>query len=765
MPSAGSFRLSLYLTLSLACAAIGYAEAPLLFEVPFIAGAVIVSLAVLYRLETRVELLAIPAANRLGLVLGLANIIWMVFRILRELDDPRMPNTDWGVLVVAMCGPLAMIVMPAKLARREKHAGDYWLLHGLALAAAALAAAMADDPLALVLIGAYAGCAIWNLVAFSLLCAAGSIRPIPGHGQQVRAGGVVGDGSGRSAATVAVVMALAALVATIPLYLITPRSWFQKLEFGKPRVEIGFAADQMVDLTQTGTLRGNDNIAFEVIAETDTGRKLELSPEQRWRGAVKGRYQAGKWPDTTDFKLPAISPAPLLETIGSLPALWPNQMTLTFAVPGGGRNRFLADPIRWVGGQPAPVLSASQGGYRTWVWGGNGSFIPDGRQRGPTEIVRYTQLWHPHGDGDLSTPFELIDLDIQAALQPLRQNPVPRVKQYADGLIDEMVRDHRLPANHYDRVSMLPRPEFHDAIARAFSAHLATTPTLSYTTELRRSRKDIDPVEDFLFHTRAGHCERFATALVLMLRSQGVPAVLVLGFKGCEPTDEPGKYIVRHSHAHAWVEALIEDFRPRPWWDVTRPSRWRSLDPTPSGSAASAPGGGWLDRSTSRVRRLYNTYVVEYTPEQRLRAIAGMVGTAVRWEVLTGIAAVIIAVWIWRSILQLRRAAARATRESRWFDRLLGVLAPYGYELHPSETAQEFAIRVAEILQQRSRTAPAAEIPLEWSEAYYESRFGGQALSESRRAELDARLDVLRDALAARRVETLNDPKRQTPAS
>jgi len=757
MPSARSFRLSLYLTLALACAAIGYAEAPLLFEAPFVAGAVIVSLAVLYRLETRVELLAIPAANRLGLVLGLVNVVWMVFRVLRELDDPQMPNTDWLVLVLALSGLLAMTVMPAKLARREKHAGDYWWLHGLGLAAAALSAAMADDVIAFVLIGAYASAAIWNLVAFSLLRAAGSIRPIPGQ-SEARVGGVVGEGNRRSAATVATGVTIAALFATVPLYLITPRSSFQKLELGKPRVEIGFAADQMVDLTQTGTLRGNDRIAFEVVAETDAGRKLELSPEQRWRGAVKGRYQSGKWPDSMDFKLPAIWPPPLLETLGSLPELWADQMTLTFAVPAGGGSRFLADPIRWVGGQPAPVLSASQGGYRNWVWAGNGSFIPDGRQRAPTEIVRYVQLWRPEKDDDLSTPFELIDHDLQSVLRPLRQNPVHKVKEYADGIIEQMVRGGRLPADHLDRLSMLPRREFHDVIARTFSSHLATTPTLSYTTDLRRIRKDVDPVEDFLYYTRAGHCERFATALVLMLRSQGIPAVLVLGFKGCEPTNEPGKYVVRQSHAHAWVEALIEDFQPRPWWDVSRSSRWRSLDPTPAGGAANSEGEGWFDRSTSRVRRLYNTYVVDYTPEQRVRAIAGVARTAARWEVLTGVAAVIAVGAVGRAILRRRRAAARTTQESRWFDQLLSALIPHGYTLHSGETPREFAARVARDLEGQPATAPAAEVPLAWAEAYYESRFGGQVLSECRLAELEVRLDELRSALASRGARSGDSP-------
>jgi hypothetical protein len=341
----------------------------------------------------------------------------------------------------------------------------------------------------------------------------------------------------------------------------------------------------------------------------------------------------------------------------------------------------------------------------------------------------------------------LIDIDVQSALHPLRQNPVPKVKQYADQLIGQMVADGRLPADHHDRVSMLPRKEFHDKIARAFSSHLATTPTFTYTTDLKRGRKDVDPIEDFLFHTRSGHCERFASALVLMLRSQGIPAVLVLGFKGCEPGEEPGRYVVRQAHAHAWVEALIEDFQPRPWWDVARPSRWRSLDPTPAGESTDTAGSGWFDRSASQIRRLFNTYVTDYTPEQRVRAIAGAIGAVVRWEVLAGAAAIVAAGFLARRFVLRRRAAARITEQSRWFDRLTAILARHGYSLRSGETAREFATRVAVQLSNDPNPAPVAEVPLEWADAYYESRFGGQALSESRVAELDARLNQLRAGL------------------
>jgi len=78
-----------------------------------------------------------------------------------------------------------------------------------------------------------------------------------------------------------------------------------------------------------------------------------------------------------------------------------------------------------------------------------------------------------------------------------------------------------------------------------------------------------DPLDDFLFVYKSGHCEYFASSMVLMLRSQGIPARLVTGFMGAEYSPLENYYIVRQQNAHAWVEAYT-------------PERgWRIYDPTP----------------------------------------------------------------------------------------------------------------------------------------------------------------------------------------
>jgi transglutaminase-like putative cysteine protease len=749
MPTDTAFRLSMYLTLAFSCAALGYAEFPLLPEVAFIAGGVFLALLLLYRLETRVELLSIPAANRLGVVVALAILVWAAFRVLREVNNPEMLNMNWGLLGVAMVGPLVMTLMPAKLARREKHAGDYWWLHGLALATASLAGAMAEDVVAFILLGLYSACAVWSLALFYFLRASGLVQPVPGQAPGVPVAGVVASGSPRSGLIRALGFAVLAALVTGPMYLLTPRSPWDKLEFGKPRVEIGYSADQMVDLTQTGDLQENPQVAFEVTAETEAGPKTDLSPDQRWRGRTMRRYQNGLW-QPGDTRLPSILPAPSQSRPWTLPDLGPGQVTLKYTIYPGARGRFLADPIAWAGGQPSPVAHIQETGHRPWVWVGDGSFLSESRiPRGGS--TSYLQVWRQEADTDLSPPFRINDPDRDAVLRQLRHNPVPRVKEYADKLVARMIRDGKLPPDPWDKATFLPRLEFHDLIARSFASHLATTPELKYTTDLRREKKNLDPIEEFLFHTRAGHCERFATALVLMLRSQGIPAILVLGFMGCEQAEEPGKYIIRHANAHAWVEALIEQYDTRPWWDmwgVRLRSRWRSLDPTPAGEPTQAGSGDWMDRAGTWLRSTFNTFVANYDAEQRRRALTAAGSWMTRTETLGIAAGLVVAVVLLPSLLRKRSISTLATPEARWFDRLLAVLAAYGFTPVPGQTPREFATTVAESLRRNPAAVSLAEVPLDWVEAYYETRFGGRPLPPDRLAALESRLDDLKRALS-----------------
>lgn len=755
MPTDASFRFSTYLALALACAAIGYAEFPLLPEVVAFAALAVIGLGVLYFLESRVTFLSIPAANRLGMAIGIVYLMWAAYRVKREVDTAEFVNMGWHMLFVAMCGPLVMLVIVAKVARGDKHAGDYWGLHGVALAGVGLAAAFAEEPACFVLVGGYLIAAVWSLTLLHLGRARGAIPPIPGGRQPAtKTVAVSADPTGhRTDLTPAIVWAVIAVAGAVPLYLLTPRSAAGKADFGKPRIEIGYAADQMVDLNRTGPLGVNSEPAFEVTATYPNGQpKTDLNPDQLWRGSTRRVYHQGEW-QKPEWNPPLITPLASRVDVWTPPNLGPDQFTLSFDVPGRLRSTFTADPVQWMPGQPPPLAAFTDAGIQPWMTVPDGTFYwePPSKQRAFAR--RYIQVYRPVGDPTASPPFRFIDRSFDATLGPLRNNSVPRVRLYADSVLQNLERSGRLPEGWKHEGKGTPKPEHWDLIARLFAAHLATTPDLHYTTDLKRGNRDVDPVEDFLFHIKTGHCERYAGALVLMLRSQNIPAVYVLGFKGCEPIED-GKYVVKQEHAHAWVEALV----PVPGQTGNDPFRftyhWRTLDPTPvGGESASDTDDSWFGRTKTAIGTWFRDYVTNYTPEQRQKALAEFAATVARPGVLGGLAAAVCTLFALRYVL--RRRATRAAEPpapaapTRWFGELVTLLAAHGIVAAPGDTPLEFAQTAATALRARPGCENVAGVPLAWANAYYDDRFGGAPPTAARLAELEAGLAALRAALHA----------------
>ncbi len=754
MPTDSTFRLSLYATLALACLCVGYAEHELFPEVPYIAAGVITALIVLYQLEGRVPLLTIPDANRLGLVVGLGNLVWAGYHLLKSFQKQEMSKVPLQLLIVALFGPLLMTLMPAKLARREKHVGDYWALQGAGLVAVCLSGAMTEDTVSFVLIGIYAVVAIWSLMLFYLHRSSGTIPLIPNRPSPPPLDGVLVNGPPRFGLGNAIGLFLIASAFAIPLYLYTPVSSASKLDFGKPRVEIGFAADQMVNLNHTGNLEGNPAPAFEFFAEDAKGPRSTLPPDILWRGRVLRQYANGTW-QSGDSPLPSISGATASVSPWEPPQLSDQQCLITFAVPWELPAQFLAEPVIWEPNQAPPVATLTAAGPRGWLWVGDGSFLWTTRR--PTGSAHeYVQVWEPNVQPNLSPVFQITDPDRNTHIRPLTHNPVPRVKEYADQYLEKLVKDGVLPKDYRDIVTQLPRRQFHDVIARSLSSHLANSSEFVYTTDLRRSHTDLDPIEEFLFHTKAGHCERFASGLALLLRSQGIPAVLVLGFKGWEPGGEPGRFVVRQENAHAWVDVLITDFEPPPPGALNRPlSCWRTLDPTPDREVTTSQSNEkWAVKAREWVKDLVRDYVTNPSPEQREHMINRVTGWCRQPEVIAPmvLSAGLFVGWRFRRrrVANRLRAADRSGPGIELLNQLYAVLAARGLSPMPEETPREFAARAADSLHIDQATAIVASVPPAWAEAYYEVRFGGETLSPERLKILDAGLRELEQRSHAR---------------
>lgn len=133
---------------------------------------------------------------------------------------------------------------------------------------------------------------------------------------------------------------------------------------------------------------------------------------------------------------------------------------------------------------------------------------------------------------------------------------------------------------------------------------------LQYSLELSESD---DPLADFLFVQRAGHCEHFATALAVMLRLRGVPSRVVGGFFGGERFGE--RYVVRAGDAHAWVEAWIPD------------EGWVTFDATPDDGRGSRPAAlmAKLIDGFERLEELWREKVVDYSIIDQWQFVRGLV--------------------------------------------------------------------------------------------------------------------------------------------
>jgi hypothetical protein len=121
----------------------------------------------------------------------------------------------------------------------------------------------------------------------------------------------------------------------------------------------------------------------------------------------------------------------------------------------------------------------------------------------------------------------------------------------------------------------------------------------SYTLDLT-GKPGGDPLAHFLFETRAGHCEYFASAMAVMLRTLGIPSREVNGFLPGEYNSLGGDYIVRASDAHSWVEAYFPG------------SGWVVFDPTPP---AAEPKAGMFSRLAliaDWLELTWNEWVINY---------------------------------------------------------------------------------------------------------------------------------------------------------
>lgn len=779
-----SFRLSLYLMLGVATAALGSASDFFLPEIPYITVFCLLLLAAAYWFEDRYEL-SLNSANVVGGVLSAILIFWIGFQFIRPginlLDTLPFPAS-----LLPYLGPALMLLIPSKMFR-PKHVGDYWAMYGLGLISVALACTMASDTNFALFLFLWCVLFVWSLSLFFLY------REVwlPGQGKAVR----LQKDSRWILLPNALRWTFAFGAVAFLLFLATPRMqdnrWALTIATSG-RMETGLSADSSIDLNRTGTLKANGEKAFDVTAtEADGSLKNDLDPTQRWRSIALVNYADGKW---TRGGLQLGSSIVVAERAyqprydeerprprsDAFPRLNEKQFYLMFSPSSrNAPGTPLAAPVQWKAREPAPISSMIDDGYVPWMPSLDGNFSMPAHVR----RYRYMQAVPPVTQPDLGPPMLLQAPGIGEPADPDLLLRLPSglgdLREWVIARAADLVFQGKVPGVKRLRMDPL-RPERiaksqHEAVAKALEQYLATSGEFTYSTELQRSDRKLDPAVDFLFNLKSGHCERFATALVLMLRNVGIPAQLILGFRGCELLED-GKYEVRQDHAHSWVEILIR--RPEGFPDGvadagTEPAKeyprhqyhWMTLDPTPGGErdALTSNGGDWFDRMGKRFETFYRDYILGYNTDLREgvgRFIANKAASTRKsvveggWvHLVVGGFALLAATFFLRSRGKARRLheeleAERAAPALGFHRRLFELLAKRGMVPEPGQTPREFAARVGAEL--RPELAELADVPGEAAELFYRARFGGEAVPADQLSRFDARFTAFEAAFLAK---------------
>ena len=277
--------------------------------------------------------------------------------------------------------------------------------------------------------------------------------------------------------------------------------------------------------------------------------------------------------------------------------------------------------------------------------------------------------------------------------------------------------------------------------ARAIEGHLRRD--YGYTLRLPK-REPADPLADFLFTRKEGHCEYFASAMTILLRTAGIPARIVTGFLGGEYNPITDLWVVRASDAHSWVEAWIPGFG------------WSTFDPTPAGPTPRSFAflttlGLYLDAAQTFWQNWVLGYDVGRQGTLADRLEQGARGMGIHWYdaaaavesawrswtaavtrrvmIVFG-AAIGVALWAWLAapplirLLRMRRRVERVRRgqaavgdATMLYQRLLQVLKRQGFQKPAWFTPVEFA----DSLPHGAMATAVAE----FTSAYNALRFGG----------------------------------------
>lgn len=728
-------------------------------------------------------------------LLGLAACVWLIVQIIRDTQQSQLLNVA-----------NALIFLQIILMFQRKHDRIYWQLITLSLLQVIVAAALNLGFAFGLMLCIYIAAAILTLALFSVHRELRGI-PVdhsPGGGSTERFTWQAVDNSTTFVLSASFLgrllwMATFTILGTILIFFAIPRYSSRAWQPQEQQVRtVGY--NDEIELDNISKILENPEQVMRVEFTRLDRTPFYFDDEPYFRGSVVDKYRAdsGKWKSVllADGSVPLnrIGSPDLSDVVIQKITLQPGEHAVLFNVspcyasPDESRELFLKKHSRQLS------LGQERQSHKSPL---RFQLLTDAFNNGIQSrwTPALTALGSVPQDGEEEA--DSFDYELETLISPWgrlynqRVSRLELIKQTTDQLIAEK---QLVGGSPYQ-------------IALALEKYFLESADFQYSLQMSTSRNhSLDPIVDFITNHRRGHCEYFSSALALMLRSQGIPARLVIGYKGGDFNGMGAYFTVRQLHAHAWVEAYVpEQFIPAGVIPNERRTNgaWFRLDPTPVGGRGTALNSQspvmvkineffdycqvlWDDyvlglNSTRQQQSIYKP-VIRATKQAAYFAFGRDVWTA-RWRwikrrwsdiisgryftkqslvllcVLTPLLFIMrenIKIWfgpvLARVASRLRRTRRRRRADVAVYDRLEHMLYRYGYRRSKGQTQREFAVTTGDRLTKIS-TSDVARVPCRIVDAFYRVRFGGESIADQERSSLEESLVRLEKVLIENRVK------------
>ena len=392
----------------------------------------------------------------------------------------------------------------------------------------------------------------------------------------------------------------------------------------QPRQQVVAFAGQSAGVLPRSFLLGNAPSLYETVVMTATARPAAVS--RYWRALSYDIYTGRGWALSQERQERLDAGAPIPQPAAEA------QTTVTQTV----RWQLDEPLLRHTAGVPLRFEDSV-----TVYW------------RGQTDFVRVT------GAGDVYTATSRVSNATPEQLRQVRPDEAPPAL---------LSRYTQLPTGLPRRVHQLAQevaaeqPTAYDQ-ARALQTFLRQYP---YSLDVRRPPAGDDPVDFFLFDLQTGYCDYYASAMVVMARTLGLPARLVIGYLA-PPADAGGVQTIYQIDAHAWPEIYFPGYG------------WIPFEPT---APFSPPAGEAPEERSPGVRELEPPPAAPPIPQSEAARLWP-------WVLLLVAAAAALGIWLWRRHYAPSSALA-ADPILLSYDRLLQSARRLGQPTPDTQTPTEF---------------------------------------------------------------------------